>query len=59
MVLSYDFRIAHEEARFGLPEVGLGLIAGAGGVQLLSELTSPAAAKEIAMTGERVSADRA
>ncbi|WP_323173350.1 enoyl-CoA hydratase/isomerase family protein [Natrialba sp. PRR66] len=54
-----DFRIAHEEARLGLAEVNLGLIPGAGGVQLLSELASPAAAKEIAMTGDHISADRA
>jgi enoyl-CoA hydratase/carnithine racemase len=54
-----DFRIAHEEARFGFPEVDLGLIPGAGGIQVLSELVSPAAAKEIAMTGDHISADRA
>lgn len=57
--LSCDFRIAHEEAQLGLPEVNLGIIPGAGGVQLLSELASPAVAKEIAMTGEHICAERA
>lgn len=54
-----DFRIAYEEARFGFPEVDLGLIPGAGGVQLLSELAFPAAAKETAMTGDHISANHA
>ena len=54
-----DFRFAHEDANFGLPEVDLGLIPGAGGVQLISRLANPATAKEIAMTGEHISAERA
>lgn len=57
--MSCDFRIAHEDANLGLPEVDLGLIPGAGGVQLISRLVNPSAAKEIAMTGEHISADRA
>jgi enoyl-CoA hydratase/carnithine racemase len=57
--LSCDFRIAHEEAQLGLPEVNLGIIPGAGGVQMISELASPAVAKEIAMTGEHISGERA
>lgn len=54
-----DFRLAHEDAQLGLPEVNLGLLPGAGGVQMLSELATPAAAKEIAMTGDHISASRA
>ncbi|WP_049925186.1 enoyl-CoA hydratase/isomerase family protein [Halopiger goleimassiliensis] len=57
--MSCDMRIAHEEARFGLPEVDLGLLPGAGGVQMVSQLASPAAAMELAMTGEHITADRA
>ncbi|UHQ96123.1 enoyl-CoA hydratase/isomerase family protein [Natrinema halophilum] len=57
--MSCDFRLAHEDARLGLPEVDLGLIPGAGGVQLISELANPAVAREIAMTGDHISADRA
>lgn len=57
--MSCDFRIAHEDARFGLPEVDLGLIPGAGGVQFISRLANPSVAKEIAMTGDHITADRA
>ncbi len=57
--LSCDFRIAHEEARLGFPEVDLGLFPGAGGVQLLSRLATPSVAMELAMTGEHVSGERA
>ena len=57
--MSCDFRFADEEARLGLPEVDLGIIPGAGGVQLISELANPAAAREIAMTGDHISAARA
>ena len=57
--MSCDMRIAHEEARLGLPEVDLGIIPGAGGVQMVSQLANPAAAMEIAMTGDHIGADRA
>lgn len=57
--MSCDFRFADEEARLGLPEVDLGIIPGAGGVQLISRLANPSAAKEIAMTGDHISAVRA
>ncbi|UHQ95195.1 enoyl-CoA hydratase/isomerase family protein [Haloterrigena alkaliphila] len=57
--MACDFRFAAEDARFGLPEVDLGIIPGAGGVQFISRLANPAAAKEIAMTGEHIGADRA
>ena len=57
--MSCDFRIAHEDARIGLPEVNLGLLPGAGGVQMLSRLATPAAAMEVAMTGEHLPAERA
>ncbi|SEH17232.1 Enoyl-CoA hydratase/carnithine racemase [Natronorubrum sediminis] len=57
--MACDFRFAAEDARLGLPEVDLGIIPGAGGVQYISELAGPAAAKEIAMTGDHISATRA
>ncbi|ARS91180.1 enoyl-CoA hydratase/isomerase family protein [Natrarchaeobaculum aegyptiacum] len=57
--LSCDVRIAHEEARLGLPEVNLGIIPGAGGVQMISSLAGPAAAMEVAMTGDHLPADEA
>lgn len=57
--LSCDFRLAHEDAAFGFPEVDLGIIPGAGGVQLMSKIASPAVAEELAMTGRHISANRA
>lgn len=57
--MSCDFRFAHEDARFGLPEVDLGIIPGAGGVQFISRLNNPSVAMEIAMTGEHIPAERA
>ncbi|MFC7157562.1 enoyl-CoA hydratase/isomerase family protein [Halomarina halobia] len=57
--MACDFRFAHTDARLGLPEVDLGLIPGAGGVQYISRLANPSAAKEVAMTGDHLSAERA
>lgn len=57
--MSCDLRFAHEDARFGLPEVDLGLVPGAGGVQFISRLNNPSVAKELAMTGAHVFADDA
>jgi len=57
--MACDFRYASEEARLGLPEVDLGIIPGAGGVQFISRLANPAVAKEIAMTGRHVPAPEA
>jgi len=57
--MSCDFRFAHEDARFGLPEVDLGIIPGAGGAQFISRLNNPSVAMEIAMTGDHISAERA
>lgn len=57
--LSCDFRFAGTDAALGLPEVDLGLIPGAGGVQYISKLANPSIAKEIAMTGETITAERA
>jgi enoyl-CoA hydratase/carnithine racemase len=57
--MACDFRYASEEARLGLPEVDLGIIPGAGGVQFISRLANPSVAKEIAMTGRHVPATEA
>ncbi len=54
--MACDFRIASEEARMGLPEVNLGILPGAGGVQYIAKLANPDVAKEIAMTGRHVPA---
>ena len=57
--LACDFRITAEGSRFALPEVGLGIIPGAGGTQRLPRLIGPTRAKELILTGRRISAERA
>ena len=57
--LGFDIRIASEKARLGLPEVGVGLIAGWGGTQRLSRLVGKGKAKELIFTGEMVDANEA
>jgi enoyl-CoA hydratase len=59
LALSCDLVYASEKARFGLPEVGLGVIPGFGGTQRLSRLLGRQRAKEIIFTGEMVDAARA
>ncbi|MFQ6053362.1 MAG: enoyl-CoA hydratase/isomerase family protein [Candidatus Bathyarchaeia archaeon] len=54
-----DFRIASEKARFGQPEINLGLVPGWGGTQLLPRLIGVAKAKEMVMTGTMLSAEEA
>ncbi|MEY7848999.1 enoyl-CoA hydratase/isomerase family protein [Natrarchaeobius sp. A-rgal3] len=51
-----DFRFASEDSTFGLPEVTLGLLPGAGGVQYATHIAGPAVAKELAMTGDHFEA---
>lgn len=59
LALACDFRIASESSQLGFPEIDLGLIPGAGGIQYVAYLSSPSFAKELAMTGDHISADRA
>ncbi len=59
LALACDLRIAADSAELGLTEVRLGIIPGVGGTQRLSRLTSVAVAKELILTGRRVSAARA
>jgi enoyl-CoA hydratase/carnithine racemase len=59
LALACDFRLAAEHALLGLPEVGLGIIPGAGGTQRLPRLIGPARAKELIFTGRRISAETA
>ena len=54
LALSCDLRIAAEEAKIGLPEVGLGLIPGAGGTQRLTRLCGRGVAARVILTGEPV-----
>lgn len=59
ITLACDFRIATEGAVFALPEVGIGIVPGAGGTQRLPRLVGPTRAKEMILTGRRISAEAA
>ena len=54
LALACDLRLAAERARFGLPEVNLGIMPGWGGTQRLARTTSPGFAKELIFTGRQV-----
>lgn len=54
-----DLVIAAETARFGQPEVNLGVLPGAGGTQRLARLVGRHRAKEICLTGEMLDAHEA
>jgi enoyl-CoA hydratase len=59
IALCCDIRIASDDARFGLPEVGLGIIPAAGGTQTLPRTVGRAYAMELLLTGKWVDAERA
>lgn len=59
IALACDVRIAADTARFGQPEVHLGVIPGWGGTQRLARATSVGFAKEMILTGRLVDADEA
>jgi enoyl-CoA hydratase/carnithine racemase len=59
MALCCDIRIASEDARFGLPEVGLGIIPAAGGTQTLPRAVGRGKALEMLLTGRWIDAQEA
>lgn len=59
LALACHLRIASENARFGLPEVGLGIIPGYGGTIRLARLSGLGRAIELTLTGEMFDAKRA
>jgi len=59
LALACDFRIASERAKFGQPEILLGIIPGGGGTQRLARLVGPARAKDMILTGRQVAAGEA
>jgi enoyl-CoA hydratase len=59
LALACDIRIASDTAKFGQPELGLGIIPGAGGTQRLPRLIGMGRAKYLILTGEIVDAKQA
>ena len=57
--LSCDIRLASENARFGQPEINLGIIPGWGGTQRLQRLVGPGWAKQMILSGEMIDAQTA
>jgi enoyl-CoA hydratase len=59
LALACDFIYASEDAKFGQPEINLGLIPGFGGTQRLSRRIGKAQAKELMFTGQMIGAQEA
>jgi enoyl-CoA hydratase/carnithine racemase len=59
LALACDFRVCGHRARFGQPEILLGIIPGAGGTQRLPRLVGIGRAKEIVYSGRALSAQEA
>lgn len=59
LALTADFRISADNAKWGQPEILLGIIPGAGGTQRLPRLIGPSKAKDLIYTGRMVGAAEA
>jgi enoyl-CoA hydratase/carnithine racemase len=59
LALACDLRYAAEDARLGQPEIGLGVIPGAGGTQRLARLVGPGRTRDLVYTGRQVEAPEA
>ncbi|PYZ92987.1 enoyl-CoA hydratase [Salipaludibacillus keqinensis] len=59
LAMACDIRVASENAKFGLPELNLSIIPGAGGTQRLSRLIGKGKAMEWILTGKIVSSEEA
>lgn len=59
LALACTFRLASANARFGLPEIKLGLVPGYGGTQRLPRLIGEARAMEMILTGRSANAEEA
>jgi len=59
LALACDLRVAASHAKFGQPEVGLGIIPGAGATQRLPRLVGLGRAKHLILTGDAIDAQKA
>jgi enoyl-CoA hydratase len=59
LAMAGDIRIASRNARFGQPEINLGIIPGYGGTQRLPRLVGKGMAKYLCMTGDHITAEEA
>jgi enoyl-CoA hydratase/carnithine racemase len=59
LIMAFHLRIASERAKFGQPEINLGIIPGFGGTQRLARLVGLAKARELILTGDMISAQEA
>jgi enoyl-CoA hydratase len=59
LAMSCDIRLAASSARFGQPEINLGIMPGWGGTQRLTRLAGPGMSKLLNLTGELFGADEA
>ena len=57
--LSCDFRLAATSARYGMPEIDIGVIPGSGGTSRLTRLVGPHWTRWLVLAGESIDADRA
>lgn len=59
LALACHLRIASDRAKFGQPEINLGIIPGFGGTQRLARLVGEARARELVLTGDLITAQEA
>ncbi|HEY3714543.1 MAG TPA: enoyl-CoA hydratase-related protein [Jatrophihabitantaceae bacterium] len=59
LALAADFRVSAENAKWGQPEILLGIIPGMGGTQRLPRLIGPARAKDLIFSGRMIDAGEA